>query len=93
MWVIYVAIAALLGGVINALLGWTQTTDPFNERKFMASAIASFIGAVVIAATFNYSGLTVPASSMAAILALFNAFLAGAGVSSGVSRISGSIAK
>jgi uncharacterized membrane protein HdeD (DUF308 family) len=86
--VIFVGVAALAGGVINSLLAWTKQSppEPWDTRKFISSFIASLIGAVVIAAGFNYSGTAIsPVDFLAA-------FLAGAGVQGGVANVSGAIA-
>jgi hypothetical protein len=90
MLLIWVAIAALLGGLSNALLGWTQTDQPFVWRKFWSSAIASFIGAVVVAVSFNYTGAE-DTGLISFLTSLFVGFLSGAGVSAGASRVAGSI--
>jgi hypothetical protein len=82
---VYIGIAAFLGGIFVSLLGWTETQEAFNGRKFASSAIRSFIGAVVIAAGVNYAGEITPV-----MYAL--AFLGGAGVDAGGKRIAGAIA-
>lgn len=83
--IILVVIFAFLGGIAIALLAWSKQTppEPFDMRKFIPSLIAAIIGAVGIAAVFNYSGIT------NTYLACIGAFLAGAGVTSGVSNVSG----
>ena len=86
--VIFVFIAALLGGVANALLGWAKQTPPenFDWRKFITTLLTSIIGAAVITAGYNYSGVS------NALIEYIGAFLAGAGVASGVTNVSGAIA-
>lgn len=86
--VVYVGIAALVGGTLNALLGWAKQSPPvaWDWRSFITSFIAALIGAGGIAVAFNYSGI----QNLA--LALIAAALSGAGVTSAVSRISGAIA-
>jgi len=89
---VYIALAAFVGGVVNALLGWTQTNDSFDARKFANSAIASFLGAIAIAVAANYAGAE--GQDLISLLTILGvAFLSGAGVSSGVSRIAGSMEK
>jgi hypothetical protein len=85
MEVIYIGLAALAGGIVIALLGWTETKESFDARKFSSSIIRAIIGAAVIAAGFNYAGATSP------IMYLF-AFLGGAGFDAGGKRIAGAIA-
>jgi hypothetical protein len=86
--VILVALAAFLGGLANALLGWAKQVPPtpWDWRSFMTSGIAALVGAAGFAAAFDYSGITsVP-------LALLAAFIGGAGVVSITSRVGGAIA-
>lgn len=90
MLIIWVALAAMTGGIVNALLGWLQTTDPFLCRKFAASVVASLIGAVVVGVSFNFTGIE-PGNLIGFFSSLFVAFLSGAGVSAGASRVSGAI--
>ena len=66
-----VAIAAFVGGMSVALLGWAESQEPFNPRKFLASVIRSLIAALVF--SIGSSGeITWPN--------LFYAYLGGAGV-------------
>lgn len=84
MEVIYIGISAFIGAIINALLGWTESSDAFDVRKFTSSIIRGVIGAAGIAAAFNY------AEDINAISFII-AFLAGAGVDAGGNRIAGAI--
>jgi len=70
---LYVALAALLGGLAAALLGWLESNEPFHPRKFGGSAIRALIAAVVFAVGYHLQG---PVNT----LDLFYAFLGGAGV-------------
>lgn len=85
--IIFVCLAALVGGIANSLIGWAKQSPPeaWDGRKFITSFIGSLIGAVVIAMGFNYSGIS------NIIMACFASFLAGAGVQSGLVNISGAI--
>ncbi len=80
-----IAVAALVGGIVTALLGWTETTEPFNPKKFTSSIIRSLIGAVVIAVAFDAAGGISPLDYLVA-------FLAGAGVDAGGKRVAGALA-
>ena len=82
--VVLIGLAALAGGIIISLLGWTETQEPFNGRKFSSSVIRSVIGGAVIAASFNYAGEITP-------IAYLLAFLGGAGFDAGGKRIAGAI--
>jgi len=82
---LYVAAAAFLGAVVVSLLGWTETTEPFDLRKFASSMIRGIIGAIGIAVAFDYAGSAGP-------LGYPIAFLAGAGVDAGGKRVAAAIA-
>jgi len=79
-----IALAAFVGGLTTALLGWSEASAPWNWKKFSSSVIRSLVGAVAIAAAMDYSGATAP------IIYLL-AFLSGAGVEVGGNRIAGAL--
>ncbi len=79
---LYIALATLLGGLVAALLGWLESSEPFNPHKFGGSAIRAVIAGVIFAVGYHLSG-------SAAMLDLFYAFLGGAGVDVLGNRISG----
>ena len=77
----YSALPALLGGLVSALLGWLESGETFNVRKFGGSAVRALIAAVVFAAGYQFAdGI--------GILDLLYAFLGGAGVDVLGNRIS-----
>jgi hypothetical protein len=82
--VLYIALAALLGGIVTALLGWLESSDSFSIRKFGGSLIRSVIAAAVFAAGYQLTGSF-------GIIDLLYAFLGGAGVDVIGNRISGSL--
>ena len=84
MKVTYIALAALLGGIVAALLGWLESGEPFSPRKFGGSLIRSLIAAAVFAAGYQVSGGV-------GIIDLLYAFLGGAGVDVIGNRISGKL--
>jgi len=77
-----VALAALLGGLTTALLGWLESSEPFNLRKFGGSAIRALVASIVFAAGYHLSGSV-------GIVDFFYAFLGGAGVDVIGNRIAG----
>ncbi len=81
-----IALAAFVGGITTALLGWSEASTPWNWKKFSSSIVRSLVGAVALAAAMDYSGATVP---MIYLLAL----LSGAGVEVGGNRVAGAITK
>ena len=85
LFVIGIGVAAFLGGVVTALLGWTESNLPFDVKKFMSSVIRALLAGVGIAVAFYYGETAGP-------LSYFIAFLAGAGVDVGGNRVAGAIA-
>jgi len=79
---LYIALAALVGGLVAALLGWLESNEPFNPRKFGGSAIRALFAAVIFAIGYHLSDAV-------GILDLFYAFLGGAGVDVLGNRIAG----
>jgi hypothetical protein len=71
---IYVVLSALAGGLFSALVGWLESNEPFDPRKFGGSVIRSLIAAVIFAVGYQFAHTTVTA------LDFFYAFLGGAGV-------------
>ena len=84
--IILIALAAFVGGLVTALLGWAEQATPWDWKKFTSSAIRSFVGAIAIAVAMDYSGPVTP------MLYLF-AFLSGAGIEVGGNRVAGIIRK
>lgn len=81
---LYIGLVALLGGLVAALIGWLDSKEPFNGRKFGGSVIRSLIAAAVFAVGYQLSdGVNA--------LDLFYAFLGGAGVDVLGNRIAGSL--
>ena len=69
----YVAAAAFIGGLLSALLGWLDSQEPFNGRKFTRSVIASALAALGFALAYSSDGAVT-------VRDIFTAVLAGAGV-------------
>lgn len=69
---ILVGIAATLGGLASAILGWLDSQEPFNSRKFIKSLIVSLIAGVGISIGYSFS-------DGATVRDFFLAFLSGAG--------------
>jgi len=82
---LYVALAALGGGLVAAFLGWLESNEPFDRRKFGGSAIRALIAAVIFAVGYQLSHIAVT------VMDLFYAFLGGAGVDVLGNRIAGKL--
>ena len=84
LWLI--ALAAFLGGGLSALLGWIDSKEPFDGRKFGRSIIFALIAGAGFAFTFNLIG---EVTSRDILLA----FLSGAGWDGLTNRVLGAIRK
>ena len=82
---ILIALMALGGGLLAALLGWLDSNEPFEPRKFGGSAIRSLVAAVVFAVGYQLVQVQIT------VLDLFLAFLVGAGVDAIGNRIAGKL--
>lgn len=81
----YIGMAAALGAVCCALLGWLDSQEPFNPRKFAYSLIHAVVAGITFAAAYTY----VPPLT---VVMLFVAFLGGMGVDAGLNRVEGAVA-
>ncbi len=82
---IYVAMAALVCGLVAAFLGWLDSGEPFDTRKYGGSAIRALFAALVFAVGYELSHTTI------AVLDVFYAFLGGAGVDAMGNRVAGKL--
>ena len=79
---VYIAVAALIGGLVAAFLGWVESKEAFDIRKFGGSAIRALIAGLVLATAYDVS-------RSLGMLDLFYAFLSGAGVDVIGNRLAG----
>ena len=79
---LYISLAAILGGLAVALLGWLESHETFNVRKFGGSVIRALIAGAIFTAGYELAGSIT-------WLDLFYAFLGGAGVDVIGNRIAG----
>ena len=82
--IIFIGISAFVGGIVVALLGWLDSGEAFEIRKFSASIVRALIAGVGIAAAYSYA-------NSITTLDIVISFLAGAGFDAGINRISGAI--
>jgi len=81
---IMIAVSAFLGGLAASVLGWLDSQEAFQVRKFAASAVRALFAAVVFAVGYTYAN-DITAMDIAV------AFCGGAGIDCLGNRISGSI--
>ena len=82
---VWIALAALAGAIVSALMGWLDSKERFAGRKFLKSVAAGFIAAAGLALAFN--------GSVVGTRDLLLAFLSGAGVDAVGNRVMGSLRK
>jgi len=82
--VIWIGVAAFVGGMVAALLGWLETQEDFDARKFGSSGVRALVAAILFAVGFNYTNHVTP-------IDIGWAFLGGAGIDVLGNRIAGSI--
>ena len=82
--IIWIAVAALVGGIVSALLGWCDSGEPFAPKKFASSIIRALVAGVVFAVGYSYTNGLSP-------IDIGIAFVGGAGVDALGNRIAGSI--
>jgi hypothetical protein len=71
--ILLVALAAFAGGLVSGTLGWLDSQEPFEARKFTSSALRAFVAGAAFAIAYQFAdGVTA--------LDIAVAFLAGAGV-------------
>jgi hypothetical protein len=85
MSVIYVAGAAFIGAIASGLLGWLDSQERFEARKFTSTVVRALIAGVGFAAAYQYTNNSLTSLDLAV------AFLGGSGVDVLGNRISGSI--
>ena len=79
------AFLSILGALFSAILGWLDSGEPFDTRKFTSSILRAVIAGIVSALGFS-------TLETAGIWEYLTAFLAGAGIDVFGNRISGAIA-
>ena len=82
--VIFIGISAFIGGIVVALLGWLDSGETFEVRKFSASIVRALIAGVVFAVGYTYANSLSP-------IDIGIAFCGGAGIDVLGNRISGAI--
>ena len=85
MEVIFIALVAFGGGIVAALLGWLESSIPFDRGKFGSSLLRALIAGVVFGVLYNYADTGVT------VLDYAIAFLGGAGVDVLGNRAAGSL--
>jgi len=81
---IYLALAALVGGLLVGLAGFLDAHEPWDSRKFGATVIRALFAGVIFAVGYQLD-------HPVAILDLLWAFLSGGGFDVGVNRVAGAL--
>lgn len=82
--VISIGVSAFIGGIVAALLGWLDSGETFNIRKFSASIVRALIAGVIFAVGYSYANSLSP-------IDIGIAFVGGSGIDVLGHRISGAI--
>ncbi len=77
---IYIALAAFVGGIFSSLLGFLDAKEAFDVRKFFASLLRALVAGIGFAVVYTYIGNV-------GVLDLAIAFLGGAGIDAGGKRL------
>jgi hypothetical protein len=79
-----IALAAVGGGIFSASLGWLESHNPFDFRKYGASCMRALVAGILFAIGYHFSnGIT--------MMDFFAAFLGGAGIDVVGNRLAGSL--
>ncbi len=77
--IISVGLSAFIGGTMAAVLGWVESKEKFDIRKFGASLIRSAVAGAVFAIGYAFSGEV-------SVKDILIAFVAGIGADAGLKR-------
>ena len=81
--ILWIAVSALVGGIVAAVLGWLDSGEAFVIRKFSASVARALVAAVVFAVSYSYNSLSP--------IDIGIAFVGGAGMDVLGNRVAGAI--
>jgi len=84
-----VMLSALGGAIFSAVLGWGESGEPFNARKFAMSILRAIVAGLGIGITAYYGLEATTLTST--IITCAVVFLAGMGIDAGGNRLSGTI--
>ena len=89
MFILYFALAAFVGGIIAALIGWMGSGAAFDAKTFLSSVLRAFVAAAGGAA----AGIWVePTTAQAMIIGILAALVSGAGIDVLGNRVSKAVA-
>lgn len=77
---LFVGLAAFVGGLLLALLGWFDSKEPFSASKFGASVVRALFAGIVFGVGYEVIGKT------AGVADLLVAAAAGGGIDAGLKR-------
>ena len=78
-------IAAILGAILSAVLGWAESGADFDRRKFVPSLVRGAIAAVVVSVGVDYADVSIT------LIIYIGAFLTGMGIDAGGNRLAGAL--
>lgn len=90
--VLYVALSAIAGSIASGFLGYLKQNNGFSFGKFLPTLIRSGIAGAGVAMASPFVNVTAT-NEVGIGMAMLAAFLAGAGVDSGLHKLAGTIQK
>ena len=79
-------IVAMFGAIISAILGWAESGEDFNARKFVPSLFRTAIAAAAVFVGTSYVDI-----GSVTLMIYILVFLAGMGIDSGGNRLAGAL--
>jgi hypothetical protein len=79
-----IVILAVIGAILNAILIWSESGEPFNARKFLPSIVRAAITGGIVGV-----GQIALLTEITSIVTYFTSFLAGMGLDAGVKTVTG----
>lgn len=89
IFLVLVAISGALGALTSGVLGWLDSNESFNGRKFASTAVTALISGIALATAFI---IEPDMTLFQQVLSLFLVFGSGLGLDAGRNRISKAIA-
>ena len=85
--ILYLGLAAFGGAILSALMGWADSKEPFDTRKFLKSIMAGILTGAGVAMSFTVS------ENPLGIRDYIFAFIAGSGIDVLSNRAMGALKK
>lgn len=88
--ILLIFVTAIGGAVFAATLGWLESGEPFNPRKFVPSIMRAVVSGIIFVLGFGLADLIITTPGQLAIIC-FSVFVGGAGIDVLGHRVTGTI--